>query len=29
MDVENLDGYRLNGSVELIGPGEELDRVTK
>lgn len=29
VDVENLDGYRLNGSVELITQGEEFDRIAK
>lgn len=27
VDTENLDGYRLNGSVELITRGEEFDRI--
>ena len=27
VDVENLDGYRLNGPIELIAEGEEFDRL--
>jgi pyridoxine/pyridoxamine 5'-phosphate oxidase len=29
VDVENLDGYRLNGTVEMLSRGEEFERVAK
>lgn len=29
VDVENLDGYRLNGSIELITKGKEFARISK
>jgi len=29
MDIENLDGYRLNGSIELISEGEEFYQIAK